>query len=63
MTYTTSEDKAKTLGHLSSVSIAPDRTIDLALLFQRFIVVSQKGVLSHALFEARHIFREPISPK
>ena len=40
------KDKAKTLGHSSSMPIAPDRTIDTALLFQRFIVVSQNGVLS-----------------
>ena len=40
------KDKAKTLGHSSSMPIAPDRTIDTALLFQRFIVISQNGVLS-----------------
>ena len=40
------KDKAKTLGHSSSVRIAPDRTIDPALLFQRFIIVSQTGDLS-----------------
>ena len=39
-------DRAKTLGHSSSVPIAPDRTIDPALLFQRSIVVSQTGDLS-----------------
>ena len=37
-------DSAKTLGHSSSVPIAPDRTIDPALLFQRSIVVSQAGI-------------------
>ena len=69
-------DKAKTLGHSSSVPIAPDRTIDPALLFQRFIVVSQKGdismqeVMKHelstyppTLFEARDIFREAVKPQ
>ena len=39
------KDRAKTLRHSSSVLIAPDRTIDPALLFQRFIVVSQTGDL------------------
>ena len=70
------KDRAKTLGHSSSVPIAPDRTIDPALLFQRFIVVSQTGdlsiqeVMKHelsqyppALFEARHIFREADKPQ
>ena len=70
------KDKAKTLGDSSSVPIAPDRTIDPALLFQRFIVVSQTGVLSMqevmkhelstyppALFDARHIFREADKPQ
>ena len=65
------KDRAKTFGHSSSVPIAPDRTIDPALLFQRFIVVSQTGdlsmqeVMKHelstcppALFKGRHIFRE-----
>ena len=33
------KDRAKTLGNISSVKIAPDRTIDPALLFQRFLVV------------------------
>ena len=60
----------------STVPIAPDRTIDPALLFQRFIVVSQTGdlsmqeVIKHelstyppALFEARHIFQEADRPR
>ena len=70
------KDRAKTLGHSSSVPIAQDRTIDPPLLFQRFIVVSQTGdlsmqeVMKHelstyplALFEARHIFREADKPQ
>ena len=40
------KDRATTLGHSSSVPIVPDRTIDPALLFQSFIVVSQTGDLS-----------------
>ena len=67
---------AKTYRHSSSVSIAPDRTIDPALLFQRFIVISQTGdlsmqeVMKHelithppALFKGRHIFREVDKPQ
>ena len=70
------KDRAKTLGHSSSVPIAPDRTIDPPLLFQRFIAVSQTGdhsmqeVMKHelstyplVLFEARHIFREADKPQ
>ena len=62
------KDQAKSLGNMSAVNIAPDRTIDPALLFQRFLVVSRSGdlslgeVLSYelspfppALFEARNI--------
>ena len=40
------KDRAETLRHSSSVSIAQDHTIDPALLFQRFIVVSQTADLS-----------------
>ena len=40
------KEKAKTLGNSSSVVVAPDRTIDPTLLFQRFLVVSQTGDLS-----------------
>ena len=39
------KDRAKTLGNISAVKIAPDRTIDPALLFQRFLVVSRSGDL------------------
>jgi len=41
-----SEDLAKTLGNMSVVNIAPDHTIDPAVLFQRFLVVSRSGDLS-----------------
>ena len=60
------KDKTVTLGQQSTIKIAADRTIDSALLFQRFMVVSQTGELSvddvmryefspfpPALFEAR----------
>jgi len=59
------KDKAKTLGETSAVKVAPDRTVDSALLFQRFLVVSKIEDLSFevmsyelrpfppALFEAR----------
>ena len=40
------KDKAHTLGNVSSVKIVPDRIIDPALLFQRFLVVSRSGELS-----------------
>ena len=40
------KDRAKTLGNMSTVNIAPDRTIDPALLFQRFLVVSRSRDLS-----------------
>ncbi len=40
------KDNAKTLGDMSAVKVAPDRTIDPALLFQRFLVVSRPGDLS-----------------
>jgi len=39
-------DRAKTIGNISAVKIAPDRTIDPVLLFQRFLVVSRSGDLS-----------------
>ena len=65
------KDRAKTLGNMSAENIAPDRTTDPALLFQRFLVVSRSGDLSFgevlsyelcpfppALFEARNILRK-----
>jgi len=65
------KDRAQTLGNISAVKIAPDRTIDPGLLFQRFLVVSRSGDLSleevltyelspypPALFETRNILRK-----
>ena len=40
------KDKAKTLANISSVKVAPEKTIDPGLLFQHFLVVSKLGVLS-----------------
>jgi len=40
------KDKAITLANISSVKVTPERTIDPGLLFQRFLVVSNIGVLS-----------------
>ena len=61
---------------MSAVKIAPDRTIDPALMFQRFLVVSRSGDLSleevstyelspypPALFEARNILRKADKPE
>ena len=63
------KDKAKTLAAISSVKVSPEQTIDCALLFQRFLVVSKSGDLSlqevmcyelspypPALFEAMTVF-------
>ena len=36
------KDKAKTLGDASAVKVAPEQIIDPALLFQRFLVVSNR---------------------
>ena len=65
------KDRAKTLENISAVKIAPDRTIDPALLFQYFLVVSMSGDLSleevltyelspylPVLFETRNILRK-----
>ncbi|XP_068214528.1 uncharacterized protein [Palaemon carinicauda] len=61
------KDRAQTLGNISAVKIAPDHTIDPALLFQRLLVVSRSDlsleeVLTYelspyppALFETRNI--------
>ena len=70
------KDRAKTLGNISAWNIAPGRTIDPALLFQRFLVVSRSGDLSFgevlsyelspfppALFEARNILRKADKPQ
>ena len=69
------KDKAVTLGDVSAIKVAPDQSIDPALLFQRFLVVAKTGDLSledvlgyelspfpSALFEARDVFRKPDKP-
>ena len=58
------------------MKVTPERTVDPGLLFQRFLVVSQLGVLSlkdvlkyelspfpPALFEARKVHRKPDKPQ
>ena len=70
------KDKAITLGSNSSVKVTPDKVIDPALLFQRFLVISKSGdllledVLNHelsqhppSLFEAKHIPRKSDKPQ
>ena len=70
------KDNAVTIGQQSTIKIAADRTIDSALLFQRFMVVSQTGELSleevmryelssfpPTLFEARNVFRKADKPQ
>ena len=70
------KDNAVTIGQQSTSKIAADRTIDSALLFQRFMVVSQTGELSleevmryelssfpPTLFEARNGFRKADKPQ
>ena len=65
------KDSAKTLVIISAVQIGSDRTIDAALLFQCFLVVSRSGDLSleevltyelspypPALFKIRNILRK-----
>ena len=60
----------------TSIKVAPDRTIDSALLFQHFLIVSQTGEPSleevmcyelspfpPALFEAGNIFRKADKPQ
>lgn len=57
---------------MSAVKVIPDRTIDLALLFHRFLVVSKTGdlllqeLMSYelssfplALFETRNVYQKP----
>ena len=70
-------DRAKTLAAQSSIKVAKDRTIDPALLFQRFLLISSAGdhsleltdVMTYelspfpaALFEAREILRKADKP-
>ena len=58
------------------MKVTPERTIDPGLLFQRFLVVSNLGVLSledvmkyelspfpPSLFEARKVLRKPDKPQ
>ena len=40
------KDKVKTLGSASSAKVAPEHTIDTALMFQQFLSVSKTGELS-----------------
>lgn len=67
--------KVKTLASAKAVKVTEERTIDPALLFQRFLVVSQTGDLSvgevmqyelsahpPSLFEAKHQLRKPDKP-
>ena len=68
--------KVKTLASSMAVKVVEDRTIDPALLFQRFLVVSQTGdlqldeVMSYelcpyptSLFEAKNTLRPPDKPQ
>lgn len=70
------KDKAKTLGDASAVKVAPERSIDPALLFQRLFVVSRTGEFSledvldyelspfpPALFEASYVMRKAEKPQ
>ena len=63
--------KAKTLVYSSALKVAPYRTIDPALLFKRFLLVSKTSDLSlevvmkyelspfpPALFDARSVYRK-----
>jgi len=68
--------KVKTLASSKNVNVSEDRSIDPALLFRRFLVVSQTGdlrlddVMSYeiclypmSLFEGKDILRQPDKPK
>ena len=72
----TKSSKVKTLASNRTVTVADDRTIDSALLFQRFLVVSQTGDLRleevmkyelcpypMSLFEATNILCKPDKPQ
>mgnify|MGYP000740073406 CR=1 FL=1 len=74
--YFMRKDNTKTFGNISLVKVTPERTIDPGLLFPRFLIVSQLGVLSlkgilkyelspfsQALFEARKVLRKPVNPQ
>ena len=69
-------EKAKTLGNSNALQVAPHRTIDSSVLFQRFLVVSQIGDLSledvmsfelspypPSLFEDNKILRKADKPQ
>ncbi len=70
------KDTAKTLGDAAAVRVAPEQTIDPALFFQRFLVVSKTGdfsledVISYelspfppALFEAKDVLLKADKPQ
>ncbi|XP_064094950.1 uncharacterized protein LOC135207244 [Macrobrachium nipponense] len=70
------KNKAITLGDVSAIKVAPDQSIDPALLFQRLLVVAKTGELSleyvlgyelspfpPALFEIRNVFHKPDKPQ
>nr|XP_055038535.1 uncharacterized protein LOC129426304 [Misgurnus anguillicaudatus] len=70
------KDRAKTLADDSTIKVAQDRTIDPALLFQRFLIMSKteqfslEDVMSYelcsfpaALFEGKEIFRKANKPQ
>ena len=64
--------KVKTLASAHAIKVSEDQAIDPALLFQRFLVVSQTGELGFndvlkyelspyppSLFEAKYVLRKP----
>ena len=64
--------KVKTLASARAIKVSEDQAIDPALLFQRFLVVSQSGELGFddvlkcelspyppSLFEAKYVLRKP----
>ena len=70
------KEKARTLGNSTAIQVAPDRTIDPSLLFERFLVVSRTGDLSlqevmtyelspfpPSLFEGNKILRKADKPQ
>ena len=70
------KDKVITIGQTSAVSVTHERTIDSALLFQRFLVVTNSGELSMeeimkyelstfppAIFEGRNFLRKAEKPQ
>ena len=74
--YSYRRKKVKTLASTRSIKVTVDRVIDPALLFQRFLVVSQSGDLCleevmkyelspypPSLFEGKYILRKPDKAK